>query len=593
MRKLKYILCLLVVMAFVVGACGSDDKKSDEGSDTTTQSNDSVADGGTDGTTADNGTEAASECRTLKYDDAPKGGEFVDYAQLASGGDNTTFDPGAVQTLDEAQITNALFDGLTDFDFTDTCKPVLKTLSAEKYEANDDATQYVFTIKDGLKFSNDEPVLPHNFKQAWERAGSAEFASPYGYLMSYIKGGSGLLDGTVTTLDSIVADDAARTLTVTLEEPNADFPSIVSFSLFSPISDADFTSLGNAPAGWGTKGATIGNGPFKLESAEASDTGEVVLVPNPNWAGNIYGDKEVALDKLTFKITQDVESSYQAFESGEGDNATIPSGQYAAATAAYKNTVSDGVLGTYFFDLGSEDPQLSGEANTKLRQAISLAINRDEINQKVYEGTRHISTGITPPGIPGFEADLCDYCKYDPDMAKKLFDEWTAAGGALSSPLKIDYNAGGSHEGVAQIIQANLKETLGIDAELDPIQEAYFREIAKAGACHICRSGWYADYPTYGNFMVDLFAKVAIDGNNLGRFSNDKFEGLIADAQKETDDTKRGELYASAEKVLLNEVTAAIPLNWYTGDHVYRDGVVNYVLPPNGMFLWERVGKNG
>jgi hypothetical protein len=65
--------------------------------------------------------------------------------------------------------------------------------------------------------------------------------------------------------------------------------------------------------------------------------------------------------------------------------------------------------------------------------------------------------------------------------------------------------------------------------------------IAKEGACQICRSGWYADYPTYGNFMVDLFGAVSIDGNNLGRYDDKKFESFIADAQKETDDTKRGE----------------------------------------------------
>ena len=87
--------------------------------------------------------------------------------------------------------------------------------------------------------------------------------------------------------------------------------------------------------------------------------------------------------------------------------------------------------------------------------------------------------------------------------------------------------------------------------------------MAKEGACNICRSGWYADYPTYGNFMVDLFAKVSIDGNNLGRFDDPKFEALIAKAQAETDDVKRGELYNAAEDYLLNTITATIPLNWY------------------------------
>lgn len=534
----------------------------------------------------------SDSCRTLKYEDAPEGGEFVDYAQLASAGDNTSFDPGAVQTLDESQITGALFDGLTDFDFTDTCNPELKPLVAESFEANDDATVFTFKIKDDQKFANDEPVLPHNFKQGWERAGSQELASPYGYLMAYLKGGADLLDGKVDTLDSIVADDDAMTLEVTLESPLADFPAIVSFSSFSPIADADIEKLGNT-TGWGDKGATIGNGPFKFVSATSPDSGEVVLERNDNWSGNVLGDTKAKLDKITFKLTTDVESAYQAFDSGEGDNSTIPAGKYAEATAKYPNDTKSPQLGTYFFDFGYDDPAVGGPENVKLRQAISMAVDRDEINQKAYEGARIVSTGITPPGIPGFKADIGKYAKTDAVEAKKLYDEWVADGGKLDGPIKISFNSGGSHQTVVEIMQANLKDVLGLDIELNPIDEDYFKVIAEEGACQVCRSGWYADYPTYGNFMVDLFGAVSIGGNNLGRNDDPKFEELLGNALKETDATKRGEYYQQSEEQLLNETVGAIPLNWYTGDQVFRDTLVNYDQQPLGNILWEKIGKKG
>ncbi|MBX7071407.1 MAG: peptide ABC transporter substrate-binding protein [Microthrixaceae bacterium] len=533
---------------------------------------------------------SSDDCRTLTYEDAPEGGEFVDYAQLASAGDNTSFDPGAVQTLDESQITNALFDGLTDFDFTDTCNPELKPLVAESYESNDDATVFTFKIKEGQKFHNGEPVLPHNFKQGWERAGSQELASSYGYLMAYLKGGADLLEGKVQTLDSIVADDDAMTLEVTLESALADFPAIASFSAFSPIADEDIKRVGNT-TGWGDKGAVIGNGPFKFVSAGSPDNGEVVLERNDDWAGNVLGDKKAKLDKITFKLTTDVESAYTAFDSGEGDNASIPGGKYAEATAKYPNDTKSPQLGTYFFDFGFEDSNLGGDENLKLRQAISMAIDRDEINQKAYEGARIVSTGITPPGIPGFKADIGKYAKTDAAEAKKLYDEWVAEGGKLDGPIKLDFNTGGSHQTVVEIMQANLKDVLGIDVELNGIDEDYFKVIAEEGACHICRSGWYADYPTYGNFMVDLFGAVSIGGNNLGRYDDPTFEKHIANALKETDPTKRGEFYQQAEEQLLNESVAAIPLNWYTGDHVFRDTVINYDQQPLGNVLWEKVGK--
>ncbi|MCU1370635.1 MAG: ABC-type oligopeptide transport system, periplasmic component [Ilumatobacteraceae bacterium] len=529
---------------------------------------------------------------------------FTDYAYLSDSGTNTSFDPGVVQTLSESQITTALYDGLTDFDFSDPEKPELKGNVAEKWEANDDATEFTFTLKPDQVFSDGSPVLPSSFKAAWERAGSPELASPYGYLINNLKGGaawnSGCLDAEppeeaadckekvdpAAGLESIVADDDAMTLTTTLEAPNADFPSIVSHPFFSPANAKDIEKIGNT-TGWGTKGLTVGNGPFKLESANSK---EVVLVPNKKWGGNVLGDTEVKLDKLVFKQTIDVETAYQAFEAGEGDDAPVPAGKYKDAQAAYpQNTITTTNVGSYYFDFGEDDPQVGGPDNVKLRQAISLAIDRDEINQKVYEDTRPIATGITPPGIPGYKKDLCEYCDLDVDKAKDLLSEWEADGGKLTSPIKINFNEGGSHGDVATIIQANLKDNLGIDAEISGVAEDYFVVVAEPGGCQLCRSGWYADYPTYGNFMVDLFSKASIGGNNFGRFENDEFEDLIAQAQAETDDTARGELYNQAEDVLLNKETGAVPLVFYTGSQVFRDSVKAYPSTPLGIMLWEQV----
>ena len=563
----------VLALALIASACG------DSGDDNSSSSNSKDSGAGT------NEALQKTDCGKLDHvTDAPKGGTFTDYAMLSDSGSNTSFDPGVVQTLSESQITTALFDGLTDFDFTEKCSPVLKGAVASKWTPNDDATEFTFDIKKDQKFSDGSPVLPSSFKIGWERAGSKELASPYGYLIDYVKGGADLQAGKVKTLDSIVADDDAMTLKVTLESANADFPSIVTHPFFSPITKKQNDEVGNT-TGWG-KGITIGNGPFKLEKATEA---EVSLVPNENWAGNVYGDTKVNLDKIVFKATIDVGTAYQAFESGEGDDAPIPPGQSKAAMAAYKNnTVEDPNLGSYYFDLG-DVPSLAGDKNLELRRAISLAINRNEINDKVYDGTRQIAGGITPPGIPGYKADLCDYCKYDVAKAKEHLKKFTDAGGKIPTDLTIQYNQGGGHDQVSQVVQANLKDNLGITAKLDPGTEDYFREIAKPGACVICRSGWYADYPTYGNFMVDLFSKASIGGNNFARFNNPEFEAKIKAAQAETDETKRGQLYNEAEEILLNKETATIPIVFYTGNYVFRDSVVNFDQPPLGIMLWERM----
>jgi len=538
---------------------------------------------------------AAAACSSSKSDTAttntseaaatvPEGGTLIDGAQLQV--DNlTSYDPGQVQTLDESQVTTAIYDGLTEFDFTDKTNPVLKGQVASKWESNADATEFTFTIKPGQTFSNGDPVLPSSFKYAWNRNGQADFASPYGYLINYVKGGKDLQDGTIKDLgDAIVADDTAMTLKVTLESPQADFPSIVSHPFFGPLPEKVVSQLTDQTQ-W-NKMIMIGNGPFKME-APANEQ-QVVLVRNDSWAGDVMGNTKAKLDKIIFKVGKDVESSYTDFEAGNTMTATIPSGQFGPATQTYGNTVKSPTLGAYFFDFGFTDPQIAGDKNVLLRQAISQAINRDEINNKVYEGTRVIPTGVTPPGIPGFKEGICKYCAYDQAAAQQAFDDWKAAGNSLSGPITLDYNTGGSHQDVVAIVQENLK-AIGIETKTNPVAEKYFGTMADGG-CHVCRAGWYADYPTYGNFMFDLYSTASVGGNNNGSFSDPKFDALVAQAQAEPDDTKRAELYQQSEDYLLNTAIATIPINWYTGDQVYSDKVVNYDQPPLGIIQWQTVG---
>lgn len=582
----KAFIAGALTLSLIAAGCGD----SDEGDDASTSTQE---DGGTTGSSgAKNQQLTESDCGQLEFDsDAPKGGTFTDYAYMSDSGTNTSFDPGVVQTLNEFQITQAIFDSLTDFDFSEKCAPELKGDLAESWEVNDDATQYVFTLKDGIKYSDGTEVKASDFKAAWERAGSAELAAAYGYLVNSIEGGAALQEGEADDLSGVVADDEAGTLTIDLAAPNAEFASILVHPFFSPAHPDDLAKIGNT-TGWGDKGLTIGTGPFMLDKA---DENEVVLVPNPEWDGNVYGDTEVFLDSIVFKMTIDVETAFQTFEAGEGDSAPIPSGKYADAQAAYpKNSVANPLMGVYYFIFGADDPQVGGEANVKLRKAIAMAIDRDELNEKVYEGTRDDATGIVPPGIPGYDAEICEeICGYNPERAKELFAEWQDEGGELTKPIRIDYNEGGSHGDVAAIIQANLKDNLGIETELAGVAEDYFKVVAEPGGCQICRAGWYADYPTYGNFMVDLFSAASIGGNNFGRFDNEEFEELIADAQAETDDAARAELYNQAESILLNDEAQTIPLNFYAGQYVFRDRVLNYDYGPLGFAIWERMAVEG
>jgi oligopeptide transport system substrate-binding protein len=575
-RRSAKVLSLVAATSIALVACGGSSEGT-SGSDDPQPEDSSAPDTaeGSDPEATDDSapvTEGGSDAEST-------GGDFVDLGTFV-GDPPEHIDPALNSTLDAYQVINAVYDGLTEVDSTDPADVKIVPLVADTVEANEDASEWTFTIKEGAAFSDGEEINASTFQNSWERA--ADLAGDYSYLISFIDGGAERLDGTADTISGVVADDATRTLTVTLDAPYSNFDAVAGFQLFLPVPEAAIA----AGAEW-ENGIMVGNGPYAME-AERTDE-EIRLVKNDTWQGDFNGETwDGRVNTITFRTQADPDTGFVAFEAGEGDNANIPPGRIADVEATYGSTLDVNILGSYHFVINDRNPIIGGDANLKLRQAISAAINRDEINEAVYNGSRTTSTGITPPGIPGFKEGICEFCAYDEAQAQALVDEWTAAGGALAGPIPIQFNADAGHEPVVTIIIDNLA-AIGIEAEAQPFpSETYFTELAD-GACVICRAGWFADYPTYDNFMFDLFHSSALDGNNFG-FVNDKFDGLVDEGKKTTDAAKQAALFQEAEGVLLNEQTMAIPINWYRGDYAYDTArVTNFPQTNFGLIIWEQV----
>jgi oligopeptide transport system substrate-binding protein len=562
-RRGVKLLALILGLSLVAAACGGDDD--DEGAD----------EGGA--------TEDQAE--------GVQGGDLVDLSTFGQG-PGEHIDPALSTTVSESQVGESLYDGLTKVDYSDMENPVVRGLVAESWEPNEDATEWTFTVRDELFFSDGTQVLPSSFKRAFERASEPEFAGDYSYLFSFFEGGQEKLDGAADEISGVVADDDEMTLTTTLSAPYANFDAVIGFKLFAPMPEAveELTDQNE----W-ENGVMIGNGPFMMDAPRNDQ--EIVLVANPEWDGTKY-DEELGLpeqpflDSVTYRVSVDEDTAYNAFEAGEGLVTQFVAGRYQEAIDNYATTIDEPVLGVYYFQINDRDPRIGGEENKLLRQAISQAIDREEINEAVYEGSRTTATGITPEGIPGFEEGLCEFCAYDVEAAQAAYDEWQGAGNSLTEPLPIQFNADAGHEPVVQIMIDNLDQ-IGIPATGEPIpSETYFGQMAE-GACVICRSGWIADYPTYDNFMFDLFDTTALDGNNYG-YSNEEFDGLLADAKETTDADEAADLFHQAEQILLNDDIGTIPINWYRGEYVYNpDEVANLQQDPDLHIEWETVSLTG
>ena len=502
------------------------------------------------------------------------GGTLVDYQNWA-GGASDHIDPALAHTIQGSQPGQLLFDGLTEYDYkTGQLRPAV----AESWTSNPEGTVWTFRLRNGVTFSNGDPVLPTDFKFAWERAARKEMGSLVAYHITdnaRVRGTKAVADGTATTADGIKADDAARTLTVELEAPLSFFPDVVAHLVFSPVPAKLVQALPDQTK-W-EQGIMIGNGPYKMAGNWNPDQGLRLARNDAYWGG--ISNHKAYIDTIDFRVSRDLDSAFAAFEAGQGQTAYIPQARYGEVKAKYpgRNSADTPTNGIYYWAFNMRDPVVGGPQTLKLRQAIALAIDKERMIRDVYNGSRRVATGITPPGIPGFQQGLSRFPSRDLNRARQLIGEWERETGRRAtelSPIKLNFNQGSGHDINATIIQANLRE-LGIASELDAREtRTYFTQMHN-GEGQFFRSGWIADYNVYDNMLWPLLSRNSAD--NHTQYDNPRFDTLIEEARRTTDVNRRNELYRQAESLGLNDDTVIIPLNWYQGTIVWAETVRNAI----------------
>ncbi|MEY2417913.1 MAG: oligopeptide transport system substrate-binding protein [Actinomycetota bacterium] len=521
------------------------------------------------------------------------GGTLTDL-QNFSGASPDHLDPNLAAAVQDSQPGQLIWNELTK---TNPKTGQLENSVASAIDHNADFTEWTFHVKKGVKFSNGDPVLPSSFAFSWNRLINPALASEVSYHVTdnlKIQGSADVAAGKAKTMTGLVADDAAMTLKMTLDAPLNFADKIVSHLAFAPLDEKDVTKNGTLTVDKTVdyeKGVMIGNGPYKmLEAHKPQDN--LTLVRNDLYT---LGHKPY-IDKIIFKEfngegAQD--TSWTTFESGGGETGYVPSTKFAEAKAKYGtvNRLADKpILGLYYWGFNMKDPVVGGPENVKLRQAITAAINKTEMINKVYNGSRKVATAIAPPGIPGQKPGLDKIPNQDLTAAKKYLADWEAATGKKASSLdiKLNFGIGLGHGDNASIIQANLA-TIGIKATPDGRDgTTYFSSIRKNNPPGMfLRAGWIADYVAYDNMLFPLFDSSGIGSDNLTQYDNPAFDKLITEARAAKTDADAGAKYREAEDLVLNKDRVAVPLNWYAGQVAWSSKLHNVVQSPLDFFSYE------
>ncbi|WP_235926071.1 peptide ABC transporter substrate-binding protein [Actinokineospora pegani] len=494
--------------------------------------------------------------------------------------------PGTTTEAGGSKVIKAMWTGLTSYD------PVTsesKNAMAESIDT-DDSKVYKIKIKQGWKFHDGTEVKAKNYVDAWNFTAY----SPNGQqAASFFEQVEGYQD--VNTADPDGPDGpqqapepAAKTMSglkviddynfeVTLAEPFSVFQEKFGYNPFFPLPDSFFTDQAAFEKN------PIGNGPFKFVSRQPNTN--IVLVRNDDYTGP---DKPKFKD-LTIRMFEGAEAGYAAVNSNELDFLdTVPPSSLAGA--AYQSDFPDRngstpYMGNQTLAFPLYQPQYQ---NVDLRKAISLAINRQEISEKIFEGTRLPADGWVNPAVPGYVKGQCgDLCEYNPERAKEFL-----AKSGFTGAITLSTNADGGHKEWMTAVCNSVKNALGIECTYEPIPTfgETRQKISNQQMNAISRAGWIADYPSIENFLNPLYRSNA--SSNDSTYSNPAFDALLARADAAPSVDEADKLYQEAERMLAVDMPV-IPLWNQTAQYVWSERLGNVRMGSDRELDLSTVTVNG
>lgn len=533
-----------------------------------------------------------------------------------------TIDPALNSAVDGASYIVHTFSGLVGYResgdklelYADCAKDLPKPTTLD-----DGKTQYVFELRDNLKWSDGTPLTAHDFVYAWNRAVAPETGADYGYMFDVIDGYEDVVNGVEGAKLNVTASEDGKTLTVVLPIDVPYFYELCAFPTYMPVKK----DVVDGNESWATKAETyIGNGPYKVTEFSES---RMVMEQN-----EFYHNKgKVKASKLIFAFNDDDQSILANYKNGAYlfiD--TVPNQEIDTLKEQYPDEfIIKGQLGTYYICFNVNDPVLEDftqEERAKIRLAIGLLIDRNYIVKEIGKAGQvpaagFVAMGLTEPdgkeyiakngpnrdGKGYYSVDPADYAA-NCEKAVALFKEvanssgkFTMDGNVLKGFPTITYitNVGTGHEAIATNLQAILSG-YGITMKIEVQEWGTFLNTRKDGNYSVARNGWLGDYNDPISFL-DMWTSGS--GNNDCQFGKgdhasyaaysykgesgktwaDSYDKIIAEVKSTKDPATRFALMHDAEDILMS--TGAIcPIYYYTDIFMASKNLQGYIVSPLG-----------
>ncbi|CAI8730711.1 MULTISPECIES: ABC transporter substrate-binding protein [Pseudomonas] len=502
---------------------------------------------------------------------------------FCSEGSPAGFDPGQYTTgTDFDASAETMFNRLTQFERGGTA--VVPGL-ATKWDVSDDGLTYTFHLREGVKFHTTPYFKPTrefnaddvlftfnrmiNKDDPFRKAYPTEF--PYFTDMG--------MDTNITKIDKV--DD--HTVKFTLKDVDAAFIQNMAMS-FASIQSAEYAAqLLKEGKAADINQKPVGTGPFVFKSYQKDS--------NIRYTGNkdYWKPDDVKIDNLIFAITTDPSVRIQKLKKNECQVTLFPR---PADLKALKEDKSLKMPEQAGFNLGyiaynvmdkiKGDDKPNPMSQLKVRQAMDMAVNKQQIIDSVYQGAGQLAVNAMPPTQWSYDTTIKD-AKYDPEKAKELLKEAGVKEGTeivlWAMPVQRPYNPNAKL--MAEMLQSDWAK-IGLKVKIQSYEWGEYIKRSKGGENGAMLIGWSGDNGDPDNWLNVLFGCDSLEGNNFSKWCDKKFDDIVKQAKRTSDQGKRTELYKQAQHVLKDAVPMT-PIAHSTVFQPMRANVQDFKISPFGL----------
>ena len=457
---------------------------------------------------------------------------------------------------------------------------------AEGVEISEDQLVYTFTLRDGIKWSNGDPVTSQDFRYAWLRAIDPDTGSQYAYIITtFIEGAADYNAGKGSEADVAIEAPDDKTLKVTLTDPSPFWLGLTSFFTYLPVQQKFAEQQGDKYAQ--SADALLYNGPYVLDVFKPTEG--VTLSKNDGY----WNKSDVDIEKVEGKIVKELDTAVNLYESGELDVVGLE-GEYVAE---YKDSPEYHTITFFatFYMVGNQAEEIF--QNLNIRKAIQIGYDREALANQILKNGSPPATGLVPEGMAGPEGQTFREAQgpvqpeFDPQKAKQLFQKGIEELGGTNPTIELLAYDDSTARDIATFLQSQFEENLGakIDVKVQPFDRKL--ELESNGAFQLSWQGWIGDYNDPMTFL-DLF--VSDSSFNTQKYSNPQYDKLIAQAKEELDEKKRMAMLLEAERILVADDAGTAPMYFQGAARLQKTFITKYVNHPYGggsdWSLWEVKG---